>query len=157
MVYLVAGIGAVLLLWALVWVGINAAASTVARWAKWIIVAALVCGAVALLASGQFRHALMPAFLLFPVLFPWSRTRWRRGMGGGRQGGFGGGGPAGAGSSMTYKEAAEILGVAPDASDEEIKAAHRELMSRNHPDKGGSPWFARRLNEARDVLLGGKR
>ena len=57
---------------------------------------------------------------------------------------------------LSVTKAAEILGVAPDASDEEIKAAHRELMARNHPDKGGSPWFARRLNEARDVLLGGQ-
>ncbi len=55
---------------------------------------------------------------------------------------------------MTYKEAAEILGVAPDAKDDEIKDAHRKLMAANHPDKGGSTWFASQLNQARDTMLG---
>ncbi len=152
MTLLLAVVGAVLLIWALAWIGINAPASSVVRWAKWIVVTLIVCGIVALLATGQFRHAVIPGFLLIPILFPWRGTRWRRTMG---RGG-GGPGPTGSGSPMTFKEAAEILGVAPDASDEEIKAAHRDLMARNHPDKGGSPWFARQLNEARDVLLGGK-
>lgn len=154
MSWLIAGIGAAFLIWALAWIGINASASSVVRWIKWIVVAVIVCGIVALLAMGQFRNAAMPFFLLIPILFPWRGTRWRRTAGGGRGGGDAG--PARSGSTMTFKEAAEILGVAPDASDEEIKAAHRDLMARNHPDKGGSPWFARQLNEARDVLLGGK-
>ena len=57
-------------------------------------------------------------------------------------------------SGMTRDEAAEILGVAPDAAAEDIKAAHHKLMAANHPDKGGSPWLARQINMARDTLLG---
>lgn len=47
----------------------------------------------------------------------------------------------------------ELLGVAPDATPEQIKRAHRELMKTHHPDRGGDEVTAKRLNEAKDVLL----
>lgn len=55
---------------------------------------------------------------------------------------------------MTEQEARDILGVGPDASPDDIRAAHRRLMLSNHPDHGGSTWIAARINQARDVLLG---
>lgn len=55
---------------------------------------------------------------------------------------------------MTEQEARDILGVGPDATPDDIRAAHRRLMLSNHPDHGGSTWIAARINQARDVLLG---
>lgn len=58
-----------------------------------------------------------------------------------------------AGAAMDERTALEILGLAPGASEAEIKAAHRELMARVHPDHGGSSYLAAQLNQARDYLL----
>lgn len=57
-------------------------------------------------------------------------------------------------SGMDERMALEILGLAKDATTVQIKAAHRELMSRLHPDHGGSAYLAAQLNQARDFLLG---
>jgi DnaJ homolog subfamily C member 19 len=57
---------------------------------------------------------------------------------------------------MTKREAALILGVRESASLERIKDAHRRILINNHPDRGGSPYIAAKVNEAKDFLLKGK-
>ena len=59
----------------------------------------------------------------------------------------------GSSDEMTRDEALQILGLTGDATREEIVEAHRILMQRNHPDRGGSTWLAARINRAKDILL----
>lgn len=54
---------------------------------------------------------------------------------------------------MGADEARALLGVSEQDDAETIRAAHRRLIARVHPDAGGTPELARRTNMARDVLL----
>ena len=55
--------------------------------------------------------------------------------------------------TMTPDEALAVLGLKPNPSRQQIIDAHRHLMTKIHPDKGGSTYLAQQLNEAKRVLL----
>lgn len=56
-------------------------------------------------------------------------------------------------SHMSTKEALGVLGLKAGASKEEIIQAHRKLIQKLHPDRGGSDHLAAQVNEAKRVLL----
>lgn len=58
--------------------------------------------------------------------------------------------------NMTESEALMILDISPQniqqLDETMLKRKHRNAMLQNHPDKGGSPYLAMKVNEAREVL-----
>ena len=54
---------------------------------------------------------------------------------------------------MSRREAVEVLGIADNATQEEIKNAYRKLMIKLHPDSGGSKYLSQKINEAKELLI----
>ncbi|BHF67888.1 DnaJ sub C member 15 [Sparganum proliferum] len=55
-------------------------------------------------------------------------------------------------AKMSRREACLILGVPQSANNTRIREAHKRIMLLNHPDRGGSPYIAAKINEAKDYL-----
>ena len=54
---------------------------------------------------------------------------------------------------MTRREAALILEMPERGITKELlRKKHRALMLNNHPDRGGSPYLATKVNEAKELL-----
>ena len=56
-------------------------------------------------------------------------------------------------AKMDKREAALILGVSPMAPKLKIKEAHKRIMLINHPDRGGSPYIASKINEGNIIII----
>ena len=56
-------------------------------------------------------------------------------------------------TDMSRADALEILELAPDASPEAIREAHRRILRRVQPEGGGTGYLTAAVDRARDVLL----
>lgn len=57
-------------------------------------------------------------------------------------------------SDISNDEAYKLLGLEPNAPKDDVIKAHKRLMQRLHPDRGGSDYLAAKINAAKDQLVG---
>lgn len=61
--------------------------------------------------------------------------------------------PARGNQKMSRDEAMEILALKPDHNADDVIQAHRRMMQKMHPDRGGSDYLAAQINQAKETLL----
>jgi len=47
----------------------------------------------------------------------------------------------------------EVLALKPDHNADDVIQAHRRMMQKVHPDRGGSDYLAAQINQAKETLL----
>lgn len=136
----------------------RASVTTVKSLVVWIAALGGLSLALLLVLTGRGAIALGALAMFGPLIWNCWRAAHSAGLGTGARGagtnGGGGEAPRARSGAMTRQEAYQVLGLAPGASEADIRAAHHRLMRTAHPDTGGSDWLAARVNMARDVLLG---
>jgi hypothetical protein len=161
MLFLVLGGLALFIFWGGLRAFESASVTSIKSLVAWVAALAGISLGLLLILSGRWPLALGALTFFGPTL--WNRWRAAHPAAGANTGGSNTGGSNTGGSgaaarrsgTMTRDEAYQVLGVHPGASEDDIRAAHRRLMRGAHPDSGGSDWLASRINQARDVLLGG--
>ncbi len=55
-------------------------------------------------------------------------------------------------TTLSRNQALAILGLTEGATEQQIQAAHRRIIQKIHPDKGGSGYLAAQVNQAKEIL-----
>lgn len=154
MTYLLLGIALLLVAYALASQisQLTARAVRLAGFAALFIIAAGILVFFAL--SGRYGLAAPAGAFALWAMRAWLLARQIRSTGDAGRGDSGNSAPRAALDKMSRGEALEVLGLEDGAGADDIEAAYKTLIVKNHPDQGGTDWLAARLNEARDVLLG---
>ncbi len=123
--------------------------------------AALVIGLAVLAATGKLHWIAAVGAALIPFTrrglgllryLPWARQAFSAYQG--TKNHASGGSTANRGTEqMGADQAREILGLGTHPTRDEIISAHKRLMQKVHPDRGGSTYLAQQLNEAKVTLL----
>ncbi len=61
--------------------------------------------------------------------------------------------PPSSNGDMDENSAYAVLGLSPGATKEEVIQAHRKMMQKVHPDRGGSDYLAAQINQAKELLI----
>jgi uncharacterized membrane protein len=97
-----------------------------------------------------FAVRMLPTLLRYA---PYLHRLWLEFTAGKQQSSGQQGGRASPKGTMAREEAYEVLGLKPGAPEQDIIAAHRKLMQKIHPDRGGSDYLAAKINLAKKILL----
>lgn len=156
MLYLLLGLGLLVLVWLALRTFVTVPANRLAGVFRTAGSVLMLAGAAGLFFAGLYAGSLLMLLPLPLLLRPQSVVEaWRRMRDGFAQGpqreqakrpNFS--------NAMTREEACAVLGVKLNASDEEIRAAYNRLIRSVHPDRGGSAYLSAQLNQAKAVLLG---
>jgi hypothetical protein len=141
---------------------LKASPSVLAKYARAILLGSIGAALLYLMATGRlnwlfalvgvgiaFMLRLMPALLHYA---PQLHRLWQE-FSGSKQNSSQGQSEVGSKGKMSVEEAYEVLGLKPGASEQDIIAAHRKLMQKIHPDRGGSDYLAAKINLAKKILL----
>lgn len=111
------------------------------------VILGITGGLFFLAVTGRLGAALALLLTLWPILGGlWLRYKRTRAEGAAA--------PAASSGAMTRAEALAVLGLFEGAGEDDIRAAHKRLIAKVHPDQEGSDALAARVNAARDILLG---
>ena len=101
-----------------------------------------------------FRHLHWVAAAIASVITV-AHELWRRvtGAASQQQPGTGSTQTSQASAAMSEAEALEVLGLKQPISRDDVIEAHRKLMQKFHPDRGGNDYLASKINQAKALLL----
>lgn len=132
---------------------------TLTRLVKVTFIVVLVVAIALLVLSGRGFHGLALSVLILPFFFRWSwiRKKETEPQNNDAQGKASSSKtrPKSYEQPMTEEQAREVLGVTGPLTREKIMKGYKAMMTRVHPDHGGSTYLAQQINEAKDVLLRG--